>query len=114
MADGIEDLRRHRTNYDQYGATPTTLQLLWWEFPPEHWQDVREGSSMNFLRVPEPGLTPNGLMDGAQLQTAGEFVDELISLGVLCLSPSYRDTLLNAPLFVVPKPGQPGQWSCSA
>ena len=76
VADGIDDLQRHRTNYDQYGATPTTLQLLWWEFPPEHWQDIREGSSMNFLRIPEPGLKPNGVLGGDQLQIAGEFVDE--------------------------------------
>ena len=114
IKDGINDLIRHRSNYDQQGPTPTTLQLLWWEFPPEHQEAVRVGSSMNFLKVPEPGLTDNTDMTEEQLIAAGDFVDELVSLGVLRLPPPDRRTLLNAPLFVVPKPGQPGQWRCIA
>ena len=110
IQDGKDDLRRHRGNYDHLGANPKTLQLLWWEFPPEHHADVRDGASMNFLRNPTAGLTPNSVMTPPQLKVAGEFVDELIELGVLRPPPSGRDTLLNAPLFVVPKPGQPGQW----
>ena len=114
IQEGMEDLSRHRRNYDKDGPTPHTLQLLWWEFPVEHQEDVRTGSSMNFLKVPEPGLTDNSEMDDEQLVAAGEFVDELIALGVLRLPPADRKTLLNAPLFVVPKPGQPGEWRCIA
>ena len=114
IQEGMEDLNRHRRNYDKDGPTPHTLQLLWWEFPVEHQEDVRTGSSMNFLKVPEPGLTDNSEMDDEQLVAAGEFVDELIALGVLRLPPADRKTLLNAPLFVVPKPGQPGEWRCIA
>jgi hypothetical protein len=33
---GIEALSIHRQNYDEFGPKPKTLQLLWWEFPPEH------------------------------------------------------------------------------
>ena len=114
VAEGLEDLERHRSNFDHEGPNPTTLQLLWWEFPIEHHEDLRRGASMNFLKVPEPGLTDNSDMTDEQLVVAGEFVDELISLGVLQLPPTHRATLLNAPLFVIPKPGQPGQWRCIA
>lgn len=53
-------------------------------------------------------------MNEEQLKVAGEIVDELISLGVLQLPPKDRKTLANATLFVVPKPGQPGQLRCIA
>ena len=69
---------------------------------------------MNFLQVPTPGLTENSDMTDEQLVVAGEFVDELISLGVLQSPLKDRATLLNAPLFVIPKAGQPGQWRCIA
>ena len=62
MAEGLEDLERHRSNFDHEGPNPTTLQLLWWEFPIEHHEDLRRGASMNFLKVPEPGLTDNSDM----------------------------------------------------
>ena len=114
VAQGLEDLERHRSNYNMDGPTPTTLQLLWWEFPLEHQEDVRIGASMNFLEPPQPGLTPNSEMTDEQLVAAGEFVDELISLGVLQTPPQDRATLLNAPLFVIPKAGQPGEWRCIA
>ena len=107
-------MRRHRRNYNHEGPTPNELQLLWWEFPSEHHEDIRTGSSMNFLKTPEPGLTKNADMTAEQQIAACEFVDELISLGVLRLPPPTRPTLQNAPLFVVPKPGQPGQWRCIA
>ena len=53
-------------------------------------------------------------MTDEQLIAAGDFVDELISLGVLQSPPQDRATLLNAPLFVIPKAGQPGEWRCIA
>ena len=114
VKDGLDDLERHRTNYDKEGPNPTTLQLLWWEFPVEHQEDVRLGASMNFMQIPTPGLTENSDMTDEQLIVAGEFVDELIALGVLQSPPEDRATLLNAPLFVIPKAGQPGQWRCIA
>ena len=95
VQEGLEDLDRHRSNYNKEGTTPTTLQLLWWEFPPEHQEEVRIGASMNFLKEPEPGLTPNSEMTDEQLIAAGEFVDELIELGVLQSPPEHRETLLN-------------------
>ena len=35
------------------GPRPTHLQLLWWEWPREHWDGLRLGSPMNFLIRPE-------------------------------------------------------------
>ncbi|CAB9524865.1 hypothetical protein (Partial), partial [Seminavis robusta] len=45
--DGLEALKIHRDNYSPAG--PKYLQVLWWEFPPEHQEAVRRGSSMRFL-----------------------------------------------------------------
>jgi hypothetical protein len=42
---------------------------------------------------------------------AGEFANELITLGVLLAPETAPDkVVVNAPLFCLPKPGQPGQW----
>jgi hypothetical protein len=41
---------------------------------------------------------------------AGQFVDELISLGVLLEATKKNPLRTNAPLFCLPKPGQPGEW----
>jgi hypothetical protein len=114
ILEGREALRIHRGNYDETGPDPKQLQLLWWEFPAEHWEEVREGGRMNFLQTPAPQIHQNANMTPEQLKTAAEFVDELIGLGVLRLPPEERAVLLTAPLFVVPKPGQPGQWRCIA
>ena len=38
--DGLQRLERHRHNYDVSGPNPTFLQLLWWKFPPEHWDEL--------------------------------------------------------------------------
>ena len=46
---GMEALLIHSGNYNAVGPTPCRLQLLWWELPPEKWDDLREGSCMNFL-----------------------------------------------------------------
>ena len=108
--EGLEALRVHRQNYTDEG--PKFLQLLWWEFPKEHWDAVRIGSSMNFLILPSGQLALNSDMDEEQLAIACQFVDELIDLGVLV--PAGEPLEANAPLFCVPKPGQPGQWRCIA
>jgi hypothetical protein len=108
--DGLRMLRIHRSNYNADGPKPTRLQVLWWEFPPEHWEGLREGSRMNFLTDPQPRLNPNANMDEEQLQVAAAFVDELIDLGVVDTLAEGQAILLNAPLFVVPKEGQEGEW----
>ena len=69
---GLEDLEVHRTNYDADGPTATTFQLLWWEFPQEHWEDLRLGSRMNFMKTPTPMIHDNAPMDIEALEVAGE------------------------------------------
>jgi hypothetical protein len=81
VAEGEIALDIHRRNYTDAG--PQRLQLLWWEFPPEHWEALRLGSSMNFLVDPTGATEPNSVMDAEQLAVAVRFVDELVSLGVL-------------------------------
>jgi hypothetical protein len=108
--EGLELLAIHRTNYTATGPAPKRLQLLWWEFPPEHWTPLREGSPMNFLVEPVPRLNPNANMDQEQLDVAASFVDELLELSVLCDFEEGKEFLMNAPLFVVPKEGQEGEW----
>jgi hypothetical protein len=108
IADGERALEIHRANYTAAG--PQRLQLLWWEFPPEHWEALRLGSSMNFLVTPTGSLELNSVMDDEQLAVAARFVDELVSLGVLV--EATEDLRANGPLFLVPKPGQPGEWRC--
>ena len=107
--DGLERLRIHRTNYDEEGPNPSYLQLLWWEFPAEHWDELRDGFRMNFLKKPRTQLVPNADMDVSGMEAARKFVDELVSLGVFREIDEGLKVLANAPLFVVPKPGQPGQ-----
>ena len=65
---------------------------------------------MNFLTTPPEGLPPNADMDEEQQAVAGMFVTELVELGICGWAPSDRPVLLNAPLFVVSKEGQPGEW----
>jgi hypothetical protein len=103
---GLAALEVHRQNYGTKG--PQKLQILWWEFPPERWRELREGCSMNFLRAPPAGVTPNSPMDEAELQAATEFVDELVSLGVLRRATA-EEVEANGALFTVLKPGQTGQ-----
>lgn len=108
IATGIDHLATHRRNYDSTGPRPTKLQLLWWEFPREHWDALREGSSMNFLVPPASVIHPNADMTTEQAEVAGKFVDELIDLGI-ALRPD-TPVLTTAPLFCLPKPGQPEEW----
>lgn len=114
LREGIEMLTVHRSNYTSTHADPKELQIVWWEFPSDHWDDLREGSSMNFLSPPPSGLIPNGMITDEQGRIAGEFVDELVALKVLREPPPGLLTECNAPLFLVPKEGQPGQWRCIA
>lgn len=113
FTDGLADLDAHRGNYS--GEGPTKLTLLWWEWPEEHWESIRLGISMNFMRVPKPSILPNMKMDTDQLALAKKFVDQLISLGVLrSAEQDGVEIVNNFPLFLVPKPGQPGEWRCIA
>jgi hypothetical protein len=81
ITDGETALAHHRENYGLDG--PKRLVILWWNWPREHWRELREGASMNFLAEPAPGLVANSEMTAEQLETATQFVDELIALGVL-------------------------------
>jgi len=108
LRDGLEALEIHRTNYTEEG--PKYLQLLWWEFPEKHREEVRLGSSMRFLIDPGKELVPHPPMTAEQTEIAVAFLTELMELGVLrkATQPLRRV----CPLFVVPKLGQPGQWRC--
>lgn len=108
IAAGREDICRHRANYGDAG--PVYLQVLWWEFPKEHWEALRTGCSMNFLRTPSCQILPNSEMDTDQQAIALEFFDELVQLGALERAPAHDPIVSNAPLFCIPKSGQPGQW----
>jgi len=110
--EGVQILAAHRKNYGPAG--PQYLEVLWWEWPPLHWEELREGGSMNFMAEPREGLLPNSDMTEEQLATAVQFVEELIALGVYERVPPGSTLRNNCPLFLVPKPGQPGQWRCIA
>ena len=106
---GLEALEIHRRNYEGDGEIHQ-LQILWWEFPPEHWQELRDGCPMNFMTQPPHVITPNAPMTDEQVEIAAEFIDELWHIGVFELIPDGCEMLANVPLFTIPKPGQPGQW----
>ena len=108
LGEGLGILAAHRSNYGVEG--PVHLTVLWWEWPPLHWLELREGVSMNFMEAPTPGLVPNQELKGVELKEAVNFVNELIELKVLRPPPSILQLLNNFPLFLVPKPGQPGQF----
>jgi hypothetical protein len=110
IKEGEEILENHRNNYDQDGPKPKKLQLIWWEFPKEHRDAIRDGSRMNFMSPPETKIHMNSEMTEEQREVAGEFVDELLDLGVVDLPPEDEPVLANGPLFCITKPGQPGQW----
>ena len=103
IEEGFRALAIHQLNDTADGPEPKRLQLLWWEFPPEHWTSLREGSKMNFVSTPPSIVHPNANMDAEQLEVAAAFVDELLDLAVLRRPTDGSEVLLNAPLFVVPK-----------
>lgn len=106
-AGALIALDHHRGNYTATHPDPTHLQLLWWEFPREHWDEIREGGSMNFMQPPVACIHPNGPMDAEQMPIAKEFVSELVDLGAMGTHPI---VLTAAPMFMLPKDKQPGQW----
>jgi hypothetical protein len=100
LSEGLDAMRVHRGNYTEEG--PQQLQLLWWEFPREHCEGLREGSSMNFLISPHGELEMNSNMTPEEAEAAGRFIDELKSLGAL--RPATEELKANCPLFTVDKP----------
>jgi hypothetical protein len=109
IEEGMRMIARHRNIYDAMGPKPDKLQLLWWRFPRESWDKLREGCSMNFLVPPRAEITPNSDMDENQICIAEEFVNESVSLGIL-MQVAEGEMVANGPLFCLPKPGQPGEW----
>jgi len=105
-------LAAHRENYGETG--PKNLVNLWWEWPREHWVELRDGASMNFLEFPAPGLVDNPTCNPGETDAMVKFCDELISLGVLEEVPEGAALLNNCPMFTEDKPGQPGQLRCIA
>jgi hypothetical protein len=110
LTEGRCLLASHRLHNTSQGAR--RLEILWWECPLEHWESLRFGASMNFMKTPEPGLEENAKMTESQIKIVVYFVSELISLGILVLIPICVLLLNSCPPFMVPKPGQPGQWRC--
>jgi hypothetical protein len=72
MVEGRRLLASHRINYTSQDAQ--RLEILWWEWPIEHWESLRFGGSMNFMETPVPGLEENGKMTESQLKIAVAFV----------------------------------------
>jgi hypothetical protein len=110
IEEGIASLEIHRNNCTLDGPAAKKLKLLWWEFPEEHWTPLKEGSRMNFLRAPKAAVHENAAMDGEQTQVAANFVEELLDLSAMQTPAEGREILTTAPLFVVPKEGQEGEW----
>ena len=108
--EGIEILEVVRRNYSDTGPEPKKLQIVWWNFPSTHWRELREGSPMNFLETPPAGIHDNAPMDDKGLEAAAQFVDELLSLGAVATAEEGLKVVTTAPLFLVDKPGQPGQY----
>jgi hypothetical protein len=109
VKEGLEFLKIHQRNYTATGPAPKQLQLLWWEFPPEHWEALREGCHMNFLAEPMACIHDNTPMDPEQINVAAAFVDELLELKIVKLVGEGKEVLTTAPLFTVPKEGQEGE-----
>jgi hypothetical protein len=60
MIDAHHLLASHRLNYTSQGGQ--RLEILWWECPPEHWESLCFGGSMNFMETPVLVLEGNGRM----------------------------------------------------
>jgi hypothetical protein len=81
------------------------------EVPKEHWEPLKDGSScLNFLKFPEPKIHDNAVMDAEQTQVAVGFVEELLVLLVILTPLEGHAILTNAPLFMVPKEGEEGEY----
>ena len=110
LAEGLESLEIHRQNYTAAG--PKYLQALWWEFPVAHREAVRVGSSLRFMVDPGTEIVPNPKLTPEQAEVVATFIEELIALGIV--KEATRALRRVCPIFVVEKPGQPGQWRCIA
>ena len=108
--EGVQMLDHHRNNYDAEGPDLTKVQLLWWKFSSGHWDALHEGSPMNFLHDPVHIIQPNSDMTEEQLVIAVQYYDELVDLEIFKELLEGEEMLTNAPLFCLPKAGQPGQW----
>ena len=100
IREGLLALRRHRQNYGPSG--PKHLQLLWWEWPKRHWNNLIHGFPMNFTSNPPRVDNTTGHKDVPEqkLQAMADCVDELISLGVLIEG----EVISSASVFTVDKP----------
>ena len=76
VEDNLSCIDKHCLNCSATGPAPSWLQLLFWEFPCKHWENLRNGFRQNFLVPPPTTLTPNSDMNEAGLVAAGAFVDE--------------------------------------
>jgi hypothetical protein len=85
VEEGLEALRIHQQNYNANGPDPRKqFQLIWWEIPKnKHWQPLKDGSQMNFLKLPESNIYDNTIMDDEQTQVAVESVKELLDLCIV-------------------------------
>ena len=105
-----ESLKVHRLNYGAPGPESNNLQLLWWEFPLVHWQELKDGARQKFMPPPLQHTQANAPMNKDMQNAAMDFIDKLISLNIVRTAIEGRKILTNAPMFVVDKPNQPGQW----
>jgi hypothetical protein len=81
IKEGIAVLDIHQKNYTLEGPkAKQKLQLLWWEFPSEHWKPLREGSRMNFVGSPEAFIHDNAVMNDIRTKVAADFLNELLDL----------------------------------
>lgn len=110
VREGLQILDVHRGNYRDGVPDLQKLQLIWWEFPREHWDEIREGGSMNFITKPPARETPNSPMDEEATALAAGFMDELIEIGAMGPLPDNMEPRVIAPLFAVAMAGQPGQF----
>ena len=108
--EGLQALENHQKNFESSDGSIVHLQILWWELPLEHWEELRKGCPMNFLSEPTKGVTPNVLMTEEQVNITTKFINELWSIRVFELILDGQEMKGNAPLFTVPKPSQPEQW----
>jgi hypothetical protein len=65
---------------------------------------------MNFVHAPKAEIHENAVMDEIQTKVTAEFVNELLDLEAVRVPAEGRAILTTAPLFVVPKEGQEGEW----
>jgi hypothetical protein len=79
----IHRLIVHQANYNDEKPAPVWLQLLWGEFIPEHWEDLRIGARQNFLVSPMPHIHPNAPTDSNMTKAAA---DLRMSYSILALS----------------------------